>query len=249
MIILAFIFVVSLTNILMILYRYKKSEKIYDDAADRYVAASNDADTAGASGEKSSDEDAETAPITIDFDELKKVNPDIVGWIYCPDSVINYPLLKGSDNDYYLHHAYDGTSSSSGAIFIDAENADDFEDSNTIIYGHHMKNGSMFASLSKWEEQDYYEKHSVMWILTPEQDYKIILFSGYTTSAYSDTYTIFHEPGEDFTQYIMKCAGYSDFAIPETKLYENSKYVLLSTCEYSFDDARYVLHGMMVPIQ
>jgi sortase B len=250
MAVLAVIFIASMSYIIIILYQYKKSDEIYGSAVDRYIMTEDGSDIENktAAIDEESTDYTEAPPISVDFDELRKVNPDIVGWLYCEDSVINYPVVKGSDNDYYLHHAYDGTYSASGAIFIDEDNADDFQDSNTIIYGHHMKNGSMFATLSNWGKQEYFDSHSVMWLLTPEQNYKIILFSGYTTSAYSDTYRIFREPGDEFTQYIINSAQYSDFAMRETELYADAKYVLLSTCAYVFDNARYVIHGMLVPV-
>jgi sortase B len=255
MIIAAAVFIVSAAYIAMAQYQYRESEKLYSEASSKYMSVNTGADASGKNGEGDSMEnsddaaDSEQPPISIDFEKLQNEYPNVAGWLYCEDSVINYPIMKGSDNDYYLHHSYDGSYSSSGALFIDAENLDDFQDYNTIIYGHHMKNGSMFASLSKWAEQDYYDSHKVMWLLTPNQNYKIILFSEYTTSAYSDTYRIFREPGEEFSDYLVKSAQYSNFSMPETEIYADSHYVLLSTCAYVFDNARYVVHGMLVPVE
>ena len=158
-------------------------------------------------------------------------------------------LVQGEDNDLYLHHSYDKAYSVSGSIFVDSGNRKGFVDSNTIIYGHHMKNGSMFASLSKWSDQQYYEEHPVMWLLTPERDYKVELFSGYTTSAYAETYTMFPEPGAEVDAYLERAAGQSDFQPAEgTGLDGEAHYVLLSTCAYVFDNARSVLHGKLVPV-
>ncbi len=187
-------------------------------------------------------------PVEVDFDELLEANPDVVGWIYCEDTIINYPVLQGEDNSYYLHHTLDGTYVRTGSIFADGNNRRDFQDANTIIYGHHTKDVFMFATLDYWAEQKYYEEHPVIWLLTPTQDYKIVLFSGYHTSAYSDTYQIFSEPGEAFAEYLAACREQSDFQA-DVELDENAKYVLLSTCAYVFTDARYVLHGMLVPVE
>ena len=110
-----------------------------------------------------------------------------------------------------------------------------------------MKNGSMFAGLDKWADQEYYEEHPVMWLLTPEQDFKVLLFSGYTTSATSDTYTIFTGPAEEIDDYLRKSVSQSDFQA-NVVLYREARYVLLSTCAYVFDNARYVLHGVLVPV-
>ena len=109
-----------------------------------------------------------------------------------------------------------------------------------------MKNGSMFATLRNWADQEYYEEHPVFWLLTPEQNYQIKLFSGYTTPATSDTYTIFQGPCQELSDYLQTAHANSDFRA-DIETDPNGKYVLLSTCEYVYEDARYVLHGMLVP--
>ena len=227
------VFIGSVGGILFILKQYKDNDKLYAQAAEDYTEPGT----------------GEAAPIVVDFEALKAVNEDVVGWIYCEGTVINYPVVQGEDNDLYLHHSYDKAYSVSGSIFVDSGNRKGFVDSNTIIYGHHMKNGSMFASLSKWSDQQYYEEHPVMWLLTPERDYKVELFSGYTTSAYAETYTMFPEPGAEVDAYLERAAGQSDFQPAEgTGLDGEAHYVLLSTCAYVFDNARSVLHGKLVPV-
>ncbi len=245
------VFLFSVTSIVIILYQYKVSDELYDNAAAQFTmqlpADEREAEEAAQGGEPSGAEVTETAPIRVDFQGLQSVNGDVAGWIYCEDTPINYPVVLGEDNDFYLMHNFDGTGSASGSIFIEAENRPGFADSNTIIYGHHMKNGSMFATLDHWAEQEYYEGHPVMWLLTPEQDYKIVLFSGYTTSASSDTYAIFDGPCQELDAYLIKCRSQSDFSA-EVELEGDSRYVLLSTCAYVFDNARFVLHGKLVPV-
>ena len=171
----------------------------------------------------------------------------MVGWIFCPDTVINYPVVHGEDNDFYLHHSYNKDFNPSGAIFVESLNALDFADSNTIIYGHHMNDNSMFATLDRWQDQAYYEEHPVMWLLTPEQDYRIDLYSAYNTSAFSDTYTIYEAPSAPFTEYLKISRLYSAFD-SGVQLDPEEHYVLLSTCAYVFDNARSVIHGRLVPL-
>lgn len=203
----------------------------------------------GPSGEtkpyKDSEAGKERAPLVVDFAKLREANGDVQGWIYCEDTPVSYPVVKGEDNSFYLEHSYDGKKSASGAIFLDAANRSGFADANTILYGHHMKNGSMFASLEKWSDQAFYEEHPEMWLLTPEGDYRIVLFAGYTTSADSETYTIFTGPCEELEAYLEACIRKSDF---QAEMPAGAKYVVLSTCAYSFEEARYVLHGMLVPV-
>ena len=152
------------------------------------------------------------APMNIDFKSLKSVNDDVVGWIYVeavPD--INYPVVHGEDNETYLHHTYEKNYNFAGTIFVDYENKGDFNDCNTIVYGHNMKNGSMFAQLKKFSSNsDTYEKSKYFWIFTPEKNYRYEIISAYTTGAKSDTYTLFKGPGEEFQEYLKKIRGYSE---------------------------------------
>ena len=243
MLVLLVIFVFSGVSLAMIMHRYKVSDERNEDAVDRFVTAEDGSDE----NEEGGDIEAELAPIVVDFKGLKEVNSDIVGWIYGGGTLISYPVLQGEDNDFYLHRSYDKEESNAGSIFVEASNSPGFIDGNTIIYGHHMKNKSMFASLDYWADQEYYEEHPVLWLLTPEQDYKIVLFSGYTTSAVSDTYTTFPAGDPLLDEYIDESLGKSDFqadVMPDG----TGRYVLLSTCAYNFKDARYVLHGMLEPV-
>ena len=189
----------------------------------------------------------EVAPIKVNFEELKEVNDDVRGWIYCPDTVIDYPILHGKDNDQYLHRSYNGVDNASGSIFVDAENQKDFADPISIVYGHHMSSGAMFASLDKWQTRDFFAEHPVMWILTPEQDYKLVLFSAYHTSAYSDTYNLYGAPSIEFAEHLRDIQASS--AVPvKIDLDQNAHYVILSTCAYIFIDARAVVVGRLYPI-
>ena len=189
----------------------------------------------------------ELAPFQVDFEALRAEGPDVVGWIYCEGTIINYPVVQGEDDDYYLHRSYDGSYNFPGSIFVEALNAPGFADYNTIIYGHNMKDNSMFSVLEDWQSQSFYDQHPVMWLLTPEQDYKIELISGYTTSAGSEAYQLFYGPGADLDVYLHNAMAKSDFqaaAEPEA----GARYVMLSTCAYVFSNARYVLHGMLRPV-
>lgn len=252
MLILLAVFLFSGISVAIILLRYKASDQCYEDAFEQFVTENGTSMATGTGngeeeGSEGEDREAELAPLVVDFEGLKGINGDVVGWIYGEDTLINYPVVQGDDDDFYLHHSYDKEESRSGSIFLEATNNPDFTDANTIIYGHHMKNKSMFATLKYWGEQEYYEEHPILWLLTPQQDYKIILFSGYTTPALSDTYTIFSENSPQFQEYIASCRAKSDF---QAKIEPGGEgcFVLLSTCAYDFKDARYVLHGVLEPV-
>lgn len=238
----------SLSSLYKTWSQYESAQAGYEDAADSYTRPKPDL-IGNAPNFGYSEGVQEQAPIQVDFDMLSETCPDIQGWIYCEDTAINYPIVQGRDNDQYLRHDYLGNYSVAGSIFLEAANAPGFADSNTVIYGHHMKDKSMFACLSSWADQDFYEAHPVMYLLTPDQDYKIELFSGYVTPAGSDTYAVFQGPSEYLDKYLDQALSLSDFTCdPEFVLDGGAKYVLLSTCDYTYQDARYVIHGKLVPI-
>lgn len=254
------VFVFSAWSIGKVLYQYQVSEQLYENAAEQFTSlnpnpgAGREPDSGSGNGSEEAgtglaeDGSAETGvPIAVDFEGLWEVTEDVIGWIYCEGTAINYPVLKGRDNDTYLRHAYDGSYSEAGCIFVEEKNRSGFADSNTIIYGHNMNDGSMFADLKKWGEEDFYKEHPVIWLLTPEQNYKIELFGCYVTSGYSETYTIFTGPCEELDEYLKKCAEQSPYQTG-TELDPEARYVVLSTCSYVFDDARTVLHGKLVPV-
>lgn len=239
--VLCIIFFSSLVFLLQIFTEYRMTDKLYEESALKFTTETEKEESAAGA-----EEDGEKVPIKVNFEALQSINSDVVGWIYCEGTDINYPVLQGEDNDFYLHRTYDGAENRAGSIFVEALNARGFADSNTIIYGHHMKNGSMFATLRNWADQEYYEEHPVFWLLTPNRNYQIKLFSGYTTPATSDTYTIFQGPSQEFNDYLQMARANSDFSA-DVETDPNGKYVVLSTCEYVYTNARYVLHGMLVP--
>ena len=126
----------------------------------------------------------------IDFSALEALNEEVMGWIYLEGSAINYPVVKGKDNEYYLDHLFDGKYNHAGSIFMDYRNRMDLSDGHTIIYGHHMKNGSMFAGLSNYMRQEYYEAHPRGVLVTKEGAYAILFFAGYVTDTGSDSWDL-----------------------------------------------------------
>lgn len=190
-------------NLFHIYTEYKKGTDEYNHIAQMAVTERDPEEAAEPTAEGGLE-----APMNIDFKSLKSVNDDVVGWIYVeavPD--INYPVVHGEDNETYLHHTYEKNYNFAGTIFVDYENKGDFNDCNTIVYGHNMKNGSMFAQLKKFSSNsDTYEKSKYFWIFTPEKNYRYEIISAYTTGAKSDTYTLFKGPGEEFQEYLKRSA-------------------------------------------
>lgn len=185
----------------------------------------------------------ELPPIEVDFALLQEENPDIIAWIYCPDTEVNYPVLQSEDNRYYLRRGSDGSYRVAGSIFADCRNASDLSDENVILYGHNMTNGGMFALLPHYAQQEFYEEHPVWYLLTPTANYKAELFAGFVTSTKSLVYSTVQEEADD-RPIMVKAWEDSDFRggpPPE----EGERTITLSTCSYEFSDARYVVVGIL----
>ncbi len=186
----------------------------------------------------------EPPPITVDFATLQGDNPDVIGWIYCPDTEVNYPILHSDDNRYYLRRLSDGTPNTAGSIFADCRNSADLSEENVILYGHNMSNGTMFALLPQYANQEFYDAHPVWYLLTPTVNYKVELFAGFVASTKSLVYSVQREQTEDGRPITDKAWEDSDFrGVDPPK--EGDRTLTLSTCSYEFTDARYVVMGIL----
>ena len=194
-----------------------------------------------------SSEMAEEEPeMTVDFESLKAINDQIVGWICSDTGIIDYPVLHGKDNSYYLDHLPDGTYNKNGSIFVDCRNLPLFGDRNTIIYGHNMRTGTMFGELVEYGNDGYYEEHPTLQLITPDGSFELQIFSGYVTSGNSDIYRLTFEDDTDFTAYLERIRSLSDFST-DVEVTAQDKIITLSTCTYDYEDARYVVHCKLVP--
>ena len=187
-------------------------------------------------------------PIEIDFDSLKYINNDIVGWIYFENMDINYPIVKGKDNSYYLDHTFQNNINSSGSIFMDYRNDSEFKDLNTVIYGHNMRNGSMFGSLMKLREEENYKKDLNFWILTKECRYKCEIFSLYIDESTSESYDINFKDKEDYNKYLNMIKEKSIYNT-EIKTTVDDKVITLSTCAAAEGSNRFIVHAKVKKIE
>ena len=188
-----------------------------------------------------------TCPMTVDFNALWKINPDVKGWIYLEALGITYPVVKGETNDDYIYTSVKGTANSGGSIFMDYRNSDSFLDPHTLIYGHNMKDGSMFGKLKKLYDQDFVDEWDAplcFWIITPEGKYRYDIFSIHTVSATGETYTLFTGQGDVVADYINKMARQTGVELPQRVYNDEDKVITLSTCT-SGDDYRLVVQGVL----
>lgn len=186
----------------------------------------------------------------VDWKALKKVNPDVQGWLYQKDTVINYPVVQGTDNDTYLHTRFDKQWSGGGTLFVDYRMEKDFKGFNSIIYGHHMKDGSMFRSIRGYtKEEGYYDKHKTLELATPHGNYHLVVFSAFITKATDeDTYKMTYDEAEK-QAYIDRAWERSELPITRDSVdvTKSDRLVTLSTCAYDYEEARYIVMCKMVP--
>lgn len=180
----------------------------------------------------------------VDLASLRTMNNDLVGWIYGPGTKINYPVVQGEDNSFYLTHMFDGKENKCGSIFMDSLNNTDFSNANSILHGHHMKNGSMFASLAQYENQEYYDSHPVLWLVTQEKSYLVEIFTGFVTDVDSDVWQIEFATQEEYKSWLGRMKEASMFGCDVVPGAED-RILTLATCSYKYDDARFIVMGIL----
>ncbi len=166
----------------------------------------------------------ETQERSIDWEYLKSINKDIIAWVEIENTKIDYPILKDKDV-YYLKHTFDKKYNSNGSIFT--TNSYPFEDIETIVYGHNMKNGSMFSDLGKYLNKDFLNSHFNFKIYTPTCNYEARIFSVYSISVETESNNIKSLNFEDRIEYYKKASKYNIETDSNIK-----KIVKLSTCSY-----------------
>ena len=182
-------------------------------------------------------------PIDVDFETLKEKNDDIIGWLYCPNTPLNYAIVQAEDNEYYLQRDFNKEYSNSGTLFADCRNSGDFSDKNTVIYGHNMKNNSMFATLIKYKNDEYYKVNPVMYLITPDKKYTVELIAGVVKKSSQELYDNLLQ--EENVKYIIDEALLQSTFDTNYVFDENDRFVTLSTCSYDYDDARFILIGKL----
>lgn len=223
------VFCVSAFKLLQIGKGYKDGQSEYEKVRDVAIKSADDKEK-----------------FRVDFDELMKINDDTVGWIrfYKEPSQINYPVVQGEDNDLYLHKTFSANENTLGAIFVDAAASSDFTDKNTIIYGHRMKDGSMFRKLEEYKDKDFWKENPYFYIYTP--DGKEITYKIYSVGQVldtSDTYLTSFAGEEDYQKFLdmtMKEADYDT----GVKVTTDDTIVTLSTCTAASDEHRFVVRGV-----
>lgn len=167
--------------------------------------------------------------IHVDFDRLLKENKDVIAWISIPAIDISYPVLQADDNEYYLHRDLDGHYLFAGSIFADCNCSSSFDDYNTILYGHNMRDGSMFAGLRKFQDEGTLQKCKYFLVYTPQAKLLYEIYSVHTAAIGSDTYRIRFNNYEEHGEWLQEMKELSRPEI-DTETTNVEKIVTLSTC-------------------
>lgn len=244
-VVLVCVFAFSAYKVISTMMGYKKAESTYNNIAQQFVSI---VASPKPIEEWKDDTDPEVSPIgNVDFDGLREITTDYVAWLYSPDTPINYPVVYTDNNFYYLDHIPVEQQSANGTIFIDCKCASDFSDQNTLVYGHNMNDGSMFASLRNYRDASYYPEHPVIYLSTPDFNYRLDLIAGFVTEPTSFAYQNNFEEIEQFMAYIEHIKELSTFE-SDVEVTEEDRVVTLSTCTYEIDDGRYVVVGKLTRI-
>lgn len=196
---------------------YKQAQDFYSGIAEQVV----------------SDTEGDGLPV-IDFDALKAQGKDVVGWIYIPDTQVNYPVVKGATNEQYLRHFIDGSYSLNGSIFMDMDaTAPGMVDQQTTMYGHHMNDGSMFKVVDDTLSQDAFDRIEHVYYITPETTYVLKpMFTAQVQDDYLDARRTNFDSPKAFTQYLQAMLAEAKAAAPDAaERAESAEQVMtLITC-------------------
>ncbi len=188
----------------------------------------------------------------VDFADLQEnTNGDIYAWIHIPDTKIDYPVLQHpTDNSYYLNHNLDGSRGYPGCIYTEDYNKKDFTDPNTVLYGHNMKNGTMFAGLHKYGDSEYLEEHPYIYIYTEEGLLAYEIFAAYQSGDEHILYA--HDGFEDrkvygkYLEEILNMRSMGSVLKEGAEVTEDSRIITLSTCISGKPDNRFLVQGVLL---
>ena len=244
------LFIGSSTKLFLIWNEYNKNAKSYEAVKEYGPKAvepeTNSAENGEENGEGVNDDRYKYVLSEEDYNKLYSINQDIKGWITVPNTSVNYPIVQTSDNSYYLHHNFNKEANDGGAIFIACENKNPFEDQNTVIHGHHMKDGSMFATLNKFKDIDFFKANKYIYISTKDTVRKYEIFSMYVERASVNPYEISFSSDEEYLSYLKALSGKSIYGTDIGEFSADDKILTLSTCTYEVNDGRLLIHAKLI---
>lgn len=189
----------------------------------------------------------------IDLAGLRETNPDIYAWLYVPDTNVDYPVLqREGDADYYLTHDLEGAESAAGSIFTQYYNSKDWTDNHTVIYGHNMKNKSMFATLHNYEDSQFFDEHRYFYVYTPEYTLVYQVFAAYRSS---NTHLLLnynmgdHDSFQQYLDSVLSQDGIGVNIDRDIQVDADDHIVTLSTCLGGYAQNRYLVQGKLAAVE
>ena len=202
---------------------------------------------------KDTEEQKKETERMLQVKQLQGQNTDIVGWLEIENTNINYPVLQGADNNYYMTHNYKNEKSKNGSIFLDADYNWDIPSNNLLMYGHNLGNGMMFQELLKYEKKSFYQEHPVIRFTTAEEDTEYEIISVFKSRVYYKSeknvfryyYFINNESEEEYNEFVKNAKNASLYPIDATASY-GDQLITLSTCSYYVEDGRFAVVGRKI---
>lgn len=183
----------------------------------------------------------------IDLNALREINPDVVGWIFIPDTKINYPIVQGEDNAFYLKNTWEKKRNYAGAIYLECRNSPDFTDFNTIVYGHNLKNDAMFGQLGNFKRQAYWEEHPYVYIRTDNDVFRYEIFSTYEANIGDPPYGLSFYQKKTRVAF-LEYAKENNQLVTEIEPKNADRILTLSTCSNN-DEIRRVVQARLLMIR
>ena len=233
-------------------YNYFIDEKLNNEIqsyaptiSDVYLSEDSSQSSSNEVGGNNNPNEAEGDNKTIseNQEELKSINNNYEMWIEIPNTKINYPIVQGKDNEYYLKHNFKNESNMSGTIFVDCNNNID-EDKNIIIYGHNMRNGTMFNNITKFKEESFFNNNNTINIIRNNILYQYEIFSIYVEDESKVSLEIEFTDNDAFVNYALNEASKSMYN-KNIIITEEDKILTLVTCSYEYTGARTILVGKL----
>lgn len=192
-------------------------------------------------------EDDNETEIRNQFHALHQINPDIVGWITVEDTIIDYPIVQTDNNEFYLNRNYKKEESRAGSIFMDYRNDLRSENENIILYGHRMKDETMFNQITKYEKKEFFDTHKKIYFDTLYGSYDAEVFAAYYTTTDFDYIQTEFDSKEEYKTLLNEMKEKSLFE-SEVEVNEEEQIITLSTCDYTLDPnkGRFVVHAKVV---
>lgn len=246
-----------------VLLQYRHGQVLYDELLQKYVCNKiidkdsdnkskderepmRESETSGTIETDAKKRLPEDAPekIEIDWNGLKSINEDVAGWLQIPGIDLSYPVVQGADNTYYLHRSFEKKELFSGCLFLDAYNDPKLQNLNTIIYGHNMRDGSMFAGLKKYNDAETWKRCCYFWIYTEDEDYLYRIFNSCEVEVNSSAYTVRFAASEEYENWLQNMQAASAIKTESLPI-ADEKVVTLSTCT-SGNRIRQILQGYLI---